>query len=218
MRQRARHALPCSLALMLAASANAAPLSDQPAQTLWSQNDRPSTYSLHSQDMEAMFDAYDCQGADDFVVPGNVVWTVGRLEVTGDFGQGTGDGLRAHNIVFYEDAGGLPGAPVKEYAVLGERFGLGSFLFKLPEPVKLRAGRYWVSVQADMDWIQGGFWNWAFRKERRGSHSVWKNPPDGYGTGCTDYQSTKICLDPPEDGSHWGPDFMFALYGKSLRR
>jgi hypothetical protein len=210
--------LPLSLALLLASSAEAQPPAgpsfEPGARILWNQNDRPTFNSLVSQNLEASFDGYDCQGADDFVVPVGATWLVAQVDVTGDFGQGTGEGYRSHTIVFYEDAGGVPGAVLKDVEVAGEPFDYASFAFSLPEPVKLKAGRHWVSVQANMDWEGSGFWNWAFRKERRGGHAVWRNPLDGFDTGCTAWQSTKACV----DGARLGPDFMFALHGRSRQR
>jgi len=86
--------------------------------------------------------------------------------------------------------------------------GSGSFLITLPEAVKLKPGRYWLSVQVNMDYLTSGGWSWEWRTSQNGKPAVWKNPGDGFDTGCTGYRPEAECID-----FRGGPDHMFELLG-----
>jgi len=178
---------------------------------LWSQDDDDSFTGLTSQNFESSFDAYDCQAADDFVVPRGEVWAVRKVRARGFYG-GVGGPADSENVVFYRSAGGVPAEEVASFmAVVGvEEGGEGSgmFLVALPETLKLKAGRYWLSVQVNMDYNTNGAWSWEWRTSQNGKPAVWKNPGDGFDTGCTNYRPEAECVD-----FRGGPDHMFELLG-----
>ena len=80
--------------------------------------------------------------------------------------------------------------------------GTGSFVIQLASAVTLREGRqYWVSVQVNMDFGVGGEWGWETRNTKNGRPAAWRNPGDGFGTGCTTYAVESVCIG-------GGPDHM----------
>lgn len=181
--------------------------------TLVDQNDDSQGYSDISQNFESSLDAYDAQGSDDFTVPKNTTWTVTEVDVTGLYFNGTGP-ARDENVTFYSDKKGKPGKIVKEVTVAGTDTG-GSFAINLGKKgVKLTAGKYWVSVQANMDYASAttGEWGWATRIDANGNNAQWQNPGDGFATGCTKWSDEQTCL-----GGVGGPDHMFALLGSAKK-
>ena len=60
-----------------------------------------------SQDFEAAFDAYDNQGADDFVVPAGEYWDIQSVTVIGSGAPGP---FALANVEIYADAAGMPAA------------------------------------------------------------------------------------------------------------
>ena len=154
-----------STALPVASSAQAA---SNPAQSqqmprpnalqtiLYDQTDNPAANSTVSQNFEAANDAFDNQGADDFVVPAGQTWTIQQVNVAGVYFNGSASGPAASvNVIFYANAGTLPGAAVAggTYTAIPITGGAatGSFQIALPTSLVLTAGTYWVSVQANMD-------------------------------------------------------------------
>ena len=65
---------------------------------------------------------------------------------------------------------------------------------------------YWVSVQANMSFGTEGQWGWLTNNTVQGASSVWRQPGNGAGTGCTTYTTTTTCLAAGEGG-----DFTFAV-------
>lgn len=178
---------------------------------LYSQLDSDSGIGITSQNFEASFDAYDNMAADDFTVPNTAKsWKVSEVVVTGVYYNGSGPAASA-GVRFYKDAGGLPGALVKEdaaAAITTDNF--GSFVIKLTKAVKLKKGKYHVSVQANMDFGLGGQWGWNGRTVQSGGPASWINPGDGFATGCTSWTPESTCIP-----SGQGPDKLFALNGKA---
>src|SRR6185312_2531821 len=122
-----------------------------------------------------------------------------------------GAGLaRDENVTFYKNKKGLPGAVKKDFANLaGVDNGTGSFKIKGAK-VKLAAGTYWVSVQANLDFGVGGEWGWENQTTVVGKPAAWVNPGDGFGTGCTVYTTETTCI-PDGQGDH-----MFTIKGSAL--
>jgi len=174
--------------------------------TLYDQNGNDAGESVVSDDFDSAFDAYDSQGADDFTVPALHQWIIKQVNVTGAYfnGSGPADGV---TVYFYSDNGGLPGDLIAQAD--GSEFTdtNGSFSIKLDDGVSLKAGTYWVSVQADMNASGGaGEWGWEVNAVLNGNLSAWQNPGDGFATGCTTWATTESCTGE-------GPDFMFSLVG-----
>jgi len=181
-----------------------------PHEVLYDQTDNPGTDAITSQDFEASFNTYDAQAADDFVIPAaDGTWTIDEVYVSGAYWNGApgGPSLQA-NVYFYENASGLPGTQV--YSALGVPSGEagGHFTIALSTPAVLPAGTYWVSVQARMDYEGGnGQWGWTERTVQSNSASAWRNPGDGFGSGCTNWGNRVSC------GTGSDPDLIFRLSG-----
>jgi len=179
---------------------------------LHDQNDNDSGNGYSSQNFEASRDNLDTQGADDFRVPAGVVWKVREVDVTGVYYNGPGP-TESVRVTFYKNLGGLPDPArvVKDYpAIVPTDNGLGSFVIVLPTATQLKPGKYWVSVQANMNFALAGQWGWMARTVEKGSPAAWQNPNDGFGTGCTSWAPEKVCI--PEGQG----DKMFTLKGKAI--
>ena len=182
-----------------------------PSVVLWDQDSDDSGIGLVSQNFESSFDQYDAQAADDFTVPQHGRWTVKEVDTTGVYFNGSGPAPSVH-VTFYDDAGGLPGAAIADFpSVVPASDDFGSFAIKLPSKVKLRKGTYWVSVYVNMDFAAGGEWGWENTSTaQNGSPAAWRNPGDGFATGCTDWSQENVCI-----AAGQGPDHLFVLRGKS---
>ena len=95
------------------------------------------------------------------------------------------------NVVFYTDTGGFPGLATRSamsYTTSGGDCVSAQCDFTInPEPeVDLSEGTYWVSVQANLDFAAGGEWGWEGRIVQANNEAAWRNPGDGFGTGCID--------------------------------
>jgi len=180
---------------------------------LYDQNDNDSGIGITSQNFETSLDAYDNQGADDFKVPAGFTWKVKEVTVTGVYYNGAGPAPSVH-VTFYKNLGGLPNSAkvVADYpAIVPADNGFGSFVIALPTGAKLKPGKYWVSVQANMDFAIGGQWGWETRTVQSGLPAAWQNPGDGFATGCTTWGYENVCI-----AAGQGPDKMFALKGKAI--
>ncbi len=152
---------------------------------LYDQTDNVGTNGFPSQDFEAGLEAYDNQGADDFVIPaGDGSWIIEEVYVDGSYSAGGGP-TPAVNVFFYQDAAGLPGAQV--YSALGliPADVAGDLTIALPVPAMLPAGTYWVSVQAVMNFTPLGQWFWSTRAVQANNPYAWQNPGGGFGTPCS---------------------------------
>jgi hypothetical protein len=174
------------------------------SKTLYDQNKDAAASAVFS-----MGQSDDSQGADDFVVPKGHTWIVKEVDVTGVYYNGSGPAT-SENVFFYKDKGGLPGDLVVQCLNQnGAGNGTGSFAIVLAADckAKLRGGKtgktYWVSVQANMDFIAGQ-WGWSLSLDTSGNQAAWRDPD---GDVCQNWGHIKDCLG--ADG-----DLMFALKGK----
>lgn len=176
---------------------------------LYDQTDNPGGNGAPDQNFEAAFDAYDCEGADDFVVPAGgwlieTIDTVGTKSIPGSTGSTV-------NVTFYTDNAGLPGTAIAActYAALVPIDTLGSFNITLPVPCSLAAGTYWMAIQTNQDFSPYGQHFWSNRTVASGSNAVWRNPGGGFGTSCTTFTAMTTC----GVGGGVNPDFLFRLNG-----
>jgi len=177
---------------------------------LYDQMNNDAGVGIVSQDFtDAGFDIYDSSGADDFTVPSGATWSVGAIGVGGIYFNGFGPGNYA-TVTIYADGGGLPGTVLATSTAVGKSNG-GSFHAKIPGGVTLGAGTYWVSLQSNMAFSNGGEWGWETRSVQSGNAAVWQNPGDGFITGCTTWGNMVNCIGPSGEG----PDFMFSVLGTS---
>jgi len=178
---------------------------------LYDQNSDLQGYSDISQNFESSFDAYDSQGSDDFTVPDGAKWRVKEVDVSGLYFNGPGPANSENVFIYKANAHGVPGRLKAEFDnVSGSDDGVGDFVINLGNGAKLKAGHYFVSVQANMDFGVGGEWGWSTRNTQVGSPAAWQDPGDGFGTGCTSWANERDCL-----GDVGGPDHMFTLRGKN---
>lgn len=175
---------------------------------IYSQNNNDAGVGISSQNFEAALDPYDDAGADDFTVPVGQRWLVQAVIVTGVYYNGPGP-ADSETVTFYRNVGGLPGPVISSQTVTGAD-SAGSFTIRLPAPVRLREGTYWVSVVANQSFTPNGQWGWETRTMQNGTGAVWQNPGDGFATGCTTWANMVGCIGPAGEG----PDFMFALFGR----
>lgn len=181
-----------------------------PEDVLYEQMDSAGTSSYTSQDFESDFDAYDNQGADDFIVPDGAIWTVTAIDVPGVFFNGTGP-MNAVNIWFYRDNAGLPGTQVYQaLAVVPADPTNGTISVTLTTPAQLGPGHYWLSVQSSTDFAVGGQWGWTARTVQSNTAATWQNPGDGFETGCITWGNRDTCL-----AVSGQPDNLFRLNGTS---
>ena len=180
------------------------------AAVLYDQNNNDGGTGVTSQNFESSFDVYDNQGADDFTVPAGTTWKITEVDVTGVYYNGSGPAV-SENVTFYKNNHGLPGAIVAEQDNVAGADSFGSFAISIPK-TKLKGGTkgktYFVSVQVNMDFTNGGQWGWEDRSVQSGNGAAWQNPGGGFGTSCSTWGTMESCLG-------FGPDLMFTLRGKS---
>ncbi len=151
-----------------------------PNVVLYDQYNNPGTNATSSQDFEAANNAFDIQGADDFVVPAGQTWQVNQVDVQGVYFNGPGPAASFH-VFFYTDLATLPATPVYTATNLAYTGGPINFVIPLTTPANLAPGTYWVSVQARMDFTPGGQWGWQDRTVTSNSPGAWRNPGGGFG-------------------------------------
>src|SRR6266542_860252 len=143
------------------------------------------------------------EAGDNFVVPGGETWNVTEVDVRAPAGFGVPTSFAVN---FYTDSSGLPGALVYSSSGLAVT-GDPDYTITLTTPAVLTSGTYWVSVVGT---ISGANWYWEGRSVTSNTDTTaWRNPGDGYGTGCTDWARLSTCI-----GISW-PDQMFRLVGTS---
>ena len=157
--------------------------------------------------LEPEHEAFDAVGADDVRI-GESGCRARRLQVPGSYYSGTGP-AESVTVVFYANNGGLPGRVISTQTLVGDD-SQGSFDLEL-KPVRLKAEkRYWVSVQANISFTCCHMWGWENTNHGVGLPAVWRNPGDGFGSGCIDWDNMQHCF----GGVAPGPDFMFTLMGR----
>src|SRR6056297_2639320 len=182
---------------------------------LYSQLDLASGNGAPDQDFEAANDSYDAEGADDFVVPNGIQWQIDEVATVGTTGTPGGATV---NITFYTDAGGEPGTPVCSYTGVTPVDNAGSFDIVLPTACVLPPGSYWMAQQTDQEFATNGQHFWSNRTAASNNPAVWRNPGDGFGSGCTDWAPMAGTADGnPATGCGVGggvnPDFLFEIRG-----
>lgn len=195
-------------------SPDAAPWARTKETVLWNQTDRLSNVIISSENrLDSGADSLDTEGADDFVVPAKKLWTLRGVDVLGGyFGNGPKGPASSVNVVVYSDANGLPGIPQCTYNRVRPQRGLdtGSFEINLAQPCILIEGRYWVAVQSNQDFNIAGQWGWLQRSQQRERAAVWRNPGNGYNSGCPSWNRMEAgCRLSGE------PDLVFRLRGDS---
>jgi hypothetical protein len=174
------------------------------------QQSNSSGPGLASQDFEPSYDIFDCQGADDFIVPSGLLWNIQTVTVTG---TGSNTANLVH-ILLYADNAGMPAATAtnsfmgltctNESAVL---------IINIPGGLQLGPGHYWISVQDAVPYSTDGQWFWNFTASIYNSGSCWRNPGNGFGTDAIAWTTLAAMVHP--DIGYPDKDFMFRLEGDS---
>ena len=181
---------------------------------LFDQTAGVGTNSLTSQNFETANDAFDNQGADDFVVPAGETWYIDSVNVLGAYYNGVGPAPSV-NVWFYVNNAGFPNSvPFASVlaASLSNPNGLGAFTVSFASPVVLPEGSYWISIQVNMDFGAGGQWGWTEHTSFN-TESAWQNPGGGFATPCNSwgYRVTNCAI-----GAAPYTDFAFRLNGTSV--
>jgi hypothetical protein len=179
-------------------------------------NSTPTPGGTHPivQDFETAQNAFDTEAADDFTVPAGQTWAPQRAFVDGVKIGGSGPGTtNIVNVAIYNSAGTLPaaGPPLYSAQVTSDPgTAYPDFDVPLPAAPVLGPGTYWFSAQARMDAGPMGtdVWSWGETPFQLGSGAVYRNPGDGYGTGCTTFTPLITCSNAAS-----GPDLAFRLDG-----
>jgi uncharacterized repeat protein (TIGR01451 family) len=87
----------------------------------------------------------------------------------------------------------------------------GSYVIRLPEACLLAAGAYWLVLQARQDVATHGQHFWSTRSIRTGSEAVWRNPGNGFGSGCAVFRPQTQC----GVGGGASPDLLFQIVGET---
>jgi hypothetical protein len=170
---------------------------------LYNQYDNVSGNYVTSQNFEVDYSTFDAQLADDFVVPSGQTWGITEVDLAG-----VEDGPVPEVIVsFYGDGGGSPGSLIALRTSRRVDDSGGNLSIKFPK-VTVGTGTYWVSVDAQMDYTNHGQWYWHGRTVQSGDPAKWRNPANGWGTGCVDWTTVASCL------GFGGPDLPFDLRGR----
>ncbi|NQV18877.1 MAG: carboxypeptidase regulatory-like domain-containing protein, partial [Armatimonadetes bacterium] len=163
---------------------------------------------ISSQDFEASFDAYDAEGADEFVVPVGETWTIDQVVI---LGTGPTGPIVLANIRFYEDNAGVPGTMLFEYLDVVSIPGADADLDCTIPATVFTEGTYWLGVQGDIEYALYGQWFWTKQAAPTiGYEFYWRNPLDGFVTGCTTWTTGSIAYPGYVDYN-----LSFGLYGTS---
>jgi hypothetical protein len=192
-----------------------APPVKAPKVLLFDQTAGTTGVGIVSQDFETPFDAYDAQGALDFVVPGGQTWSIDSAFIPGVYFNGFGPTPQFH-FQFFNNGASMPGTPIAACTynnlVNGVNFtadAIGNVtITTLPAPCVLGPGTYWVSGISRMDFGAGGEWGWLDAANSQGAVGKWQNPGGGFGTGCNTWGDLQTCIAAGE-----GPDWSIQLNG-----
>jgi hypothetical protein len=183
---------------------------DRGRATLYDQNDDDAGGAVSAQNFEELFDLFDDMAADDFAVPAGQAWRIEEIDLTGAYWAAQDPGpAESFNIEFLTDASGVPGVAVYAATIVPAADDEGSVVIRLEPAALLGPGAdYWLSVQANMDFVTDGEWGWELRTSLGSEYvSKWQNPQDGFGTGCVTWGDTASCT------ALEGVDYMFRLGG-----
>ncbi|MCB1053578.1 MAG: immunoglobulin domain-containing protein [Acidobacteria bacterium] len=159
----------------------------------------------------------DCTLAMDFVINADC-WLIDGIFVKGFWQNATPTvGGELANINIYSDDSSLPGTvlyafnnhPIADVGPITN----GDLEAHFDNSVVLPAGHYWISFQLIKevnDMTGAGLWGWTERSTATANDAAWRNPENGWSTGCTDWTYRISCIG---TGPSHGSDHLFALTG-----
>lgn len=183
------------------------------AEELYNQIDETSPQSINSQNFNAANDAFDAMAVDDFVVPAGETWAIDSALVRGNKDGNTP--ATSADVKVFADAGGVPGAELFSGVATATDYPRMQLSFAGPT---LNPGTYWFGVSAILDpGIAPPFsqWYWAENSEPFGNPAMYRNPGNGFTTGCTSFTLKSSCNFPTgaPAGPHLAPSQSFSLSG-----
>ena len=196
-----------SAATMSPNGLDSTPFTSGATAVLYDQLDNASGNGAPDQAFEVSYEAYSAEGADDFEVTDTEGW-----DVDGSAAPGTGGNSSFVNVAFYADAGGVPAAAPESGC---EYLGLTTYTDTLGDleitfpACNLGPGMYWYAQQVRQDFNPNGQHFWSNRAIISNSPAVWRNPGDGFATGCVAWEEMQIC----RVGGGF-PDFLFQILGE----
>ena len=192
------------------------PWVDAPLAMLYNQYDNSGGVALNSQNFEAAYDAYDDQGADDFIVPPNTSWKVTGMGLQGVYFNGPGPAA-SFNVFIYTDTNNKPGVlRITRSNMAYTLNGTDQFRIKISPAINIPASpsarHLWVSAQANLDFAggAGGEFGWTDRTVTNNSLATWQNPGGGFAV-CPAWDILDNCF----GGLNDGDDFVWLLVGTS---
>ncbi|MGD9764228.1 MAG: hypothetical protein AB7V27_10980 [Candidatus Binatia bacterium] len=173
---------------------------------LYEQTDSASGNGAPAQNFGPPYEAFDSEGADDFIVTGpgwkiTQVLMITTAEVVG---------AASVDLTFYSDAGGVPGAAEAAYTGVIPTADTPNLEITLPTPAVLRPGLHWVGIAVNQNFQTHGQRFWSNRLVQSNNPSVWRNPGNGFATGCTTFDTQIAC----GVGGGTNPDFLFQVIGE----
>lgn len=168
--------------------------SSQAQVLLWDQSSQPGPGTT-AQDFETANDAYDAEIADDFVVPTGETWYIDSIKLFGSYSAtaATSSGVK---VSIYDNNNGEPGTLVSTLTVPSgaDPDGNGSLNAEFNTPVILTADTYWLVGTARKDFGSGGGqWYWTRDSVGFGNDFLWRNPGNGFASGCTSWVPANTC-------------------------
>lgn len=170
--------------------------------------------AVTSQNFARADNAFDTHTAGDFKCPGATgAFKIKKVSVIGQYFNGAGP-ADSVNVTIYNQTGGEPGSVKCSYKNLPYTNG-PSFVIALPSACQVANGKaFWVEVQANMDFATGGQWGWELGTPADLKQADFKNPNDGFGTGCTQYQNDLYMIDCIP--SLTGDEVIFTISGSAV--
>ena len=178
--------------------------------------------SIPSQDREPENSQFDTEVVDDFVVPPGKVWRIENVFARG-VKIGIGEATDAH-VTLRNDNSGSPGVlSLDELAAVKPGTYPRLELTIASKPI-LQPGTYWLGVQPILNGLVPentpaavNQWFWAENPTIAGSAAMFRNPANGFSTGCTSFSLKSTCVFPVPHANppaaHAESDQMFRLEG-----
>ena len=154
-----------------------------------------TTSTITSQQFETENAAYNSTAADDFTVPASKIWEIKNVSARGY--SISANYPTSYNVTFYKNSAlNLPDTVIRTETVT---LSAGSTNPTLPlaNALFLTEGKYWISIQAVLNYTGGGQWFWETYSDAAtlSAPFAWKNPGTGFETTCNAYWNTaSVCI------------------------